>query len=277
VNDLKKKYASLLSFLRNKETAVIAFSGGVDSSFLLKAMKDADMNMLAVTAVSETMPKKDILRSLSFAEKTGVEHMLIQTDELSNDAFVKNPHDRCYYCKDELFQKIRKIAEGKSYDHVFDGSNADDRHDYRPGRKALHLHGVISPLAACAFTKNDIRAVAKELELNIWDSPSSPCLSSRFPYGQKITVSALNRVEKAENFLGTLGVRELRVRDHGDTARIEVHDADMHLFLDPDIRHRVADELRSLGYSFISLDLEGFRSGSLNRTLKHCTLNSEDP
>ena len=261
------KFPRLLSFLRESESAVLAFSGGVDSSFLLKAMKEAQMKVLAVTAISGTMPKKDVENCLSVIREIGVAHRTIRTEELSNESFLKNTPERCFFCKNDLFGRLKKIAETEGYRHLFDGSNAEDLLDHRPGRKAAALHGVTSPLADHGFTKDQIRALSKGLGLKTWDRPSSPCLSSRFPYGRRITVEGLLRVEKAEEFIRALGVRELRVRDYGDSARIEVGEEDMAIVLTRNNRHLITENLRSLGYEYVSIDLEGFRSGNMNRTI----------
>lgn len=268
MSEIKQKFSDLISLLQKTESAVLAFSGGVDSSFLLKAMKISGMRMMAVTAFSETMPEKDFVKSIAFAEETDAEHLLIKTEELTKNAFVSNSPERCFYCKDELFKKIRAVADEKAYIYIFDGNNSDDLHDYRPGRKAADLHGVRSPLAECNFTKKEIRIMSKELGLKTWNQPSSPCLSSRIPYGQRITLPALMRIEKAEEFLRTFGIYDIRVRDHGDTARIEVTEEDMHIFFSSENRRLVVKTLKSLGYSFISLDLEGYKSGSMNRVLE---------
>ncbi len=199
LNDLK--FNDLLSSLRKAPSAVLAYSGGVDSSLLLKAMKLSGTRFLAVTAFSETMPEKDLNRAVSFAKELGVEHLVIHTDELSNESFLSNPPDRCFFCKEELFRKLRGIAEDRNYKHIFDGTNTDDLRDYRPGLKAAALYGVRSPLAEKGFSKEDIRSISRELGLSTWDHPSSPCLSSRFPYGRRITLSGLKQVEKAEEFL----------------------------------------------------------------------------
>lgn len=277
---LPRKFSDLLSFLRKSKSAVLAFSGGVDSSFLLKAMDMSGMRLLAVTAVSKTIPGKDALRAEAFARSAGVEHLVIRTEELRNEAFAGNPPDRCFHCKDELFRKLRVIAEEGGYGSIFDGSNADDLLDYRPGRKAAALHGVMSPLAECGFSKKEIRRMSRELGLSSWDQPSSPCLSSRFPYGRRITPEALARVEAAEAFITTFGPRDLRVRDHGDVARIEVNEEDIDILTRPENRRLITGKLRSLGYEFISLDLSGYRSGSMNRVLRmqnvKCKMQNED-
>lgn len=276
IPEVKQKFLLLVSFLREKKSGVLAFSGGVDSSFLLKAMKIADMRALAVTAVSETVPKNDISHAIRYAADVGAEHRIIRTEELRDERFVNNPPERCYYCKAELFKRIKVIAEQENYRYVFDGSNADDLNDYRPGRKAAERYGVVSPLIENNFTKEEIRLMARDLDLNIWNRPSSPCLSSRIPYGQRITQPALRMVEKAEEFLRKLGFHECRVRHHGDTARIEISESDIPCILDTEKRHMIAAALRSFGYDHISLDLEGYRSGNMNKAVHRCTMQRED-
>lgn len=265
---LNDRFNDLLSYLSAAESAVLAFSGGVDSSFLLKAIKLAGTRFLAVTASSETMSEKDFNHAVSFAKEAGVEHLVIHSEELSSESFVSNPPDRCFYCKEELFRKLRGIAADKNYRLLFDGTNADDLQDHRPGLKAAALYGVKSPLAEHGFSKQDIRAMSRDLGLSTWDRASSPCLSSRFPYGRRITLSGLSQVEKAEKFLGEFGLRELRVRNHGDIARIEVNEDDMHILLEPQNRRKITEALKAIGFSFVSLDLEGYISGSMNRALE---------
>jgi uncharacterized protein len=262
-----EKFSCLLSSLRSAGSAVLAFSGGVDSSFLLKAMQLSGMRSLAVIAVSETMPRRDSQHAVTFAEGAGVEYLVVHTDELANEAFVSNPPDRCFFCKEELFGKLRAIAAERDYHHLFDGTNADDLKDYRPGLKAAARFGVRSPLAENGFSKEEIRRMSRNLGLSTWDRPSSPCLSSRFPYGKRITLAGLRQVEQAEEFLLGLGLRELRVRNHGEIARIESTEKDMPKFLDPATRGKIITELKALGFSFVALDLEGYSSGSLNRSL----------
>lgn len=263
----EQKFSALLSLLKESGSALLAFSGGVDSSFLLKAMQLSGMKVLAVTALSDTMPADDYDSAVAFAKAEGVEHIVIRSSELDNEEFTRNAPDRCFHCKDGLFGRLTAIARERGFMHVFDGSNADDLSDYRPGRKAAAAHQVRSPLAESGFSKAEIRERSRELGLATWDRPSSPCLSSRFPYGQRITIAALKRVEAAESFIKTFGIHEVRVRDHGETARIEVGEEDFRTFLDPGTRRLVAEKLRSLGYSFISVDLEGYRTGSMNRVL----------
>lgn len=246
------------------ESAVIAYSGGVDSTFLLKAAAFSGIRLMAVTGFSSTMPEQDLRDAGKFAEALGVPHKVIETAELDNDDFVKNPPDRCYHCKIELFGRLRLIAESEGYRFVLDGSNLDDLDDWRPGRRAAAALDVRSPLIEARMRKQDIRELSRALGLPTWDKPSSPCLSSRFPYGERITLDGLKRVESAESFLRSLGFREFRVRHHGDTARIEIREEDMPVMLDPGVRTSVAEKLKALGYKFITLDLEGFRSGRMN-------------
>lgn len=264
---MSKKLTRLIEILKDMENAILAFSGGVDSTFLLKALKLSGIRVLAVTAYSETMPEHDFIDAKKMAEEIGIAHKIIETSELEIEDFIKNPQDRCFYCKDELFRKLKEIASANGYGFVLDGSNLDDMNDWRPGRKAAVKHGVRSPLVEAGFTKDDIREVSRELGLSTWDRPSSPCLSSRIPYGQRITKDDLRRVAMAEGFLRAIGFHEIRVRDHGETARIEVSEEEIPKILDSSIRKAVIEKLKSVGYKFISLDLEGYRSGSMNRVL----------
>lgn len=262
------QFLDLVTSLKECGSAVLAFSGGVDSSFLLAVMKTAQMRILAVTAISETMPRQDKDASTALAGELEVEHRFIHTGELQSESFVRNTPDRCYFCKDELFRNLQAIAKEEGFQHVFDGSNSDDMTDYRPGRRAALLHAVRSPLAEQGLSKDRIRALSRELGLKNWDRPSSPCLSSRIPYGRRITAEALRRVGQAEEFIVSLGIREARVRDYDECARIEVNEDDMHVLLNPTNRRIITEKLRSLGYHFVSMDLEGYRSGNMNRVLE---------
>lgn len=254
----------LIDILREMESAVIAFSGGADSSFLLKAAALAGIKVLAVTGFSPTMSQRDFEDAKEMAAGVGVPHVIIETHELGIDEFRENPPDRCYYCKDELFRKLKGIASSEGYRFVLDGSNLDDLDDWRPGRRAAVEHGVRSPLVEAALRKEDVRRLSLELNLTSWNRPSSPCLSSRFPYGEPITIEALRRVEAAEDFLRSLGVGELRVRHHGDMARVEVRGEDIGEMLSPETRVKVVERFKALGYKFVTLDLEGFISGKMN-------------
>lgn len=257
----------LITILREMESAVIAYSGGVDSTLLLKAAALSGIRLMAVTGASPTMPRQDFIDAGEMAKVIGVPHTIIETSELEKEDFRQNPPDRCFHCKSELFAKLGRIAASDGYRYVLDGSNLDDLDDWRPGRKAAQAHGVRSPLAEAGLRKQDIRELSLELNLPTWNKPSSPCLSSRFPYGEPITEEALAMVESAENVLKSFGFREFRVRHHGETARIEIRETDIPKFLDPGIRVSVTRRLRALGYRFVTLDLEGFRSGRLNEAV----------
>jgi uncharacterized protein len=247
------------------ESAVLSYSGGVDSTFLLKVMHRANIRTLAVTAHSEITPYSDFMSAMQMVEEFGIDHMVIKTDELSNEDFVQNSPDRCFICKNERFRLLTDIARSKGYTFVLDGSNVDDIMDYRPGIKAAEKNNVRSPLIESGFTKQEIRECSKHLGLSTWDNPSSPCLASRFPYGQRITKYLLKRVERAEDFLKSLGFNNVRVRDHGGVARIEVDVDNIELFLVPQTRKKISEQLKTLGYIFISLDLDGYMRGSLNK------------
>ncbi len=248
---------------------VIAFSGGVDSTFLLKAASLSGLvDILAVTGQSESLPEQELSFTKKIAGSLNVKHEIILTEELKDNNYSGNPPDRCYYCKKELFTKLRDIASRENYFHVLDGTNADDAHDIRPGRRAAMENNVKSPLLDAGFTKNEIRKISKELGLPTWNKPAAPCLSSRFPYGHPITAEGLLRVDKAEAFIRELGIKELRVRSHLNVARIEVTPADFPKITEDSTRGEIVDFLKSLGYENITLDLRGFRSGSLNEVLK---------
>lgn len=265
---MRNKFDRLTRILAEMGSAVIAYSGGVDSTFLLKAACLSGMRTLAVTGYSPTMPEDDLEEARRIAGIICVPHMVIETDELGVDSFVKNPVDRCFYCKDELFGKLKDIAVLEGYGFVLDGSNLDDLGDWRPGRRAASKHGVRSPLSEAGLTKEEIRTLSFELGLQTWDKPASPCLSSRFPYGEPISFEALRRVDAAEKFLRTFGFREFRVRHFGETAKIELKEEDIHIMLEPTVRNAITEKLKELGYKFVTLDLEGFRSGKLNITQK---------
>ncbi len=258
------KYQKLLSILHDIESAVLAFSGGVDSTFLLKALKESGIRTLAVTAYSETMPAAELESAVTLAKIVDVTHRVIMTDEMSNPDFIRNPRDRCFYCKDELFSRLAAIARAEEYRFVIDGSNKDDLADWRPGSQAAARHGVRSPLLEAGLSKDEIRALSRKMGLPTWSKPASPCLSSRFPYGIQITKDGLKRVEHAEAFLKGLGFGDLRVRSHNDMARIEVDPGELSRFFDSEMRESVVKELKKLGFKYVSIDLEGFRSGKLN-------------
>lgn len=264
-----KKYNNLLESLKKMERVIIAFSGGVDSTFLLKAATLSGLtDILAVTGQSESLPERELSFAKEIAGSLNVKHKIIATEELRDDNYSENPPDRCYYCKKELFTKLSDIASKENYLYILDGTNADDAHDRRPGRRAAGENGVKSPLLDAGLSKNEIREISKALGLPTWDKPATPCLSSRFPYGHKITAEGLLRVDRAEAFIRGLGIKELRVRSHSNVARIEIHPEDFPKVTEDRTRKKIVDFLKSLGYEYITLDLRGFRSGSSNEVLK---------
>jgi pyridinium-3,5-biscarboxylic acid mononucleotide sulfurtransferase len=263
------KVDHLRSLLGELDTALVAFSGGVDSSFLLHVAAGVlGPRCLALTTVSPTTPAGDLDDARALAAALGVEHVVHATDELAVPGYAENPVDRCYLCKDNLFVICRDEAARRGIGVIVDGANLDDLGDHRPGLGAASEHGVRHPLVEAGMTKADIRAASRAAGLATWDRPASPCLSSRFPYGTRITHEGLARVAAAEDALRALGFRELRVRVHDRVARIEVDVDAMPRLLDPEVRGRVTDRLRSLGFAYVTLDLDGFRSGSLNETLR---------
>lgn len=266
---LQVKFAALGKNLTSLESVLVAFSGGVDSSFLLKAAVDilGPENVLAVTAESETYQQFEREEAEANARLIGARHMVIHTEELANPDFASNPPDRCYHCKDELFGKLREMARTMGIRHVVDGTNFDDLSDIRPGRKAAMENEVVSPLAAAGLTKDDIRSLSRELGLPTWNKPAMACLSSRFPYGTGITTELLDRVAAAEACLRGLGFTQFRVRHHGDIARIEVSRDALPKFLDDEVSREIIARLKELGYVYVTLDLEGYRTGSMNEVL----------
>ncbi len=266
--ELNKKIDGLAAILRDMKSLVVAFSGGVDSTFLLKAAWDIlGGNVLAVIARSETYPEGEYRDALAFAAEIDAPFLVIDTGELKNENFSSNPPDRCYYCKSELFCKLTEIARERGLAFVADGSNLDDTEDFRPGTRASREIGVRSPLKEAGFTKDDIRRVSRELGLSSWDKPSQACLSSRFPYGTEITQERLDMISLAEEFLAGLGLRCCRVRYHGDIARIEVPAADMQMFIDPELAGRIYGRFNEIGFTYVTLDIKGYRTGSMNEVL----------
>jgi uncharacterized protein len=265
---LDEKFSNLKNRLKAMDRVIIAFSGGVDSTFLLKAASMSGLReVLAVTGQSESMPAEEFSFTKEITCSLHVKHRIISTDELKDENYFNNPPDRCYYCKKELFRKLKDIAGKENFPFILDGTNSDDGKDWRPGRRAADEEGVESPLFDVGLSKDEIRELSKSLGLPTWNKPATPCLSSRFPYGQKITAESLERVSRAETFLKKFGVKELRVRDHSDVARIEIHPEDFNRIMDTSVRKEIVDYLKSIGFTYITLDLEGFRSGSGNEFL----------
>lgn len=258
------KYKELQARLGSLKRVVVAFSGGVDSTFLLKAAMDTlgATDVLAVTANSETYPERECQSALALAREMGSSHIVIETSELNIPGYAENPTNRCYFCKNELFSHLLPIAFQKGYNHVVFGAIADDLGDFRPGLRAATERGVIAPMQEVMLFKREIRFLSREMGLQTWDKPSFACLSSRIPYGEIITQEKLTMVDQAEEFLMQLGFRQVRVRHHEKTARIEVLQEELiHL---TEVSSMVVEKLKQIGYVYVTLDLQGFRSGSMN-------------
>lgn len=278
------KIEKLNRILKSMPSALIAFSGGVDSSFLCAIAKKALGNkVLAVTAVSETYPKNELKDAKTIAKLLGIKHKVIFTKEFDDKSFVSNPPKRCYYCKKELFSKLKDIAKNNKIKFILDASNLDDLKDYRPGSKAKKELGIRSPLQEAGLTKEEIRKFSKKLKLPTWNKPSLACLASRFAYGERLTKKKLSNIEKAENYLKSHGFKQVRVRSHGPIARVEIEQFRKYNGFQNDIIKNIVGSapacrqagyiaplvkmLKRSGYKYITLDLEGFRSGSMNETL----------
>jgi pyridinium-3,5-biscarboxylic acid mononucleotide sulfurtransferase len=266
IPELKNKYTKLKSILCELQSVVIGFSGGVDSSLLLKVASDVlGSNAVAVIGTSETYPQNEQREAVAIAKMIGIQPIEVATKEIDNPQYSKNPTDRCYHCKTELFGILSVIAKERGIRWVADGSIVDDLGDFRPGMKAKNEQNVRSPLLEAGLTKNDVRELSKELGLPNWDKPSFACLSSRFPYGYEITREALGKIDRAESFLRERGFKNLRVRNHDEkTARIEVGINEMHKFMDPKIRSEIVAFMKEIGFMYITLDLQGYRTGSMN-------------
>lgn len=263
---LRGKYERLLTYLRDLESTLVAFSAGVDSTFLLFAARQAlGDKVLAATGLSETYPEEEIAEARQLTEQMGVRHIMVRTEELTDPRYTLNSHQRCFFCKMELYGKLLALARELGFAAVIDGTNADDLSDYRPGLRAAHRLGVRHPLADVGLTKQEIRHLSRLFGLRTWDKPAYACLSSRFPYGTPITVEKLKQVAAAERVLRELGFRAFRVRHHDQIARLELQPEDFARALEH--RLEIAQRLHALGYAFVTLDLEGYRSGSFNRQI----------
>jgi len=271
--NLNEKYEKLKRFIREKgkDGVVIAFSGGVDSSTLTALCHEIlGEKAVAVTAISPTYPPEEIEEAKKVAQEIGIKHILIETNELSDENFVRNPENRCYYCKRELLSTLKSVAEKLGFKAVFEGTNFSDLSDHRPGFKAVReMENVYSPWAENRFLKEEIRMIAKSIGLSVSDKPPLACLSSRIPFGERITAERLIRVGKAEQVIRKItGIRQLRVRDHNGLARIEAGKDERRLLFDTEVMDKIADELKKLGFKYVTMDLEGYRTGSMLLTLR---------
>jgi len=267
--DLDAKYERLLQIIRDLKRVVVAFSAGVDSTFLLRAAREAlgPDAVVAVTGRSESLAKAELEQSVELARCLGVEQVFVDTDEFEDPNYLANPTNRCYYCKTDLFKHLNRFAADRGYHAVLTGVNYDDQSDWRPGIQAGQEQNVRAPLAEAGLTKDEIRVLSARMGLPTHDKPASPCLSSRIQYGEQITPEKLERIDRAERFLRSLGFRECRVRHHDNLARVEVPAEQIERLSSPQIRAKVDAALREFGYTFVTIDLRGFRSGSMNEVI----------
>jgi len=266
---VEEKFARLKEIFLSMGRVVVAYSGGVDSTFLLRVAQETlgNENVLAVTALSPLFPERELAGAKRMAQEMGVKHILIESNELEIEGFSKNPSNRCYFCKKELFEKMQHLARKEAISYVVEGSTLDDERDHRPGRRAIQELGIRSPLQDARFAKEDVRELSRTLGLPTWDKASFACLASRFPYGEEITPEGLRMVDEAEDFLFSLGFKQVRVRHYQSLARIEVYPEEMSRLMNGSLREKIVNRLKKIGYRYVTLDLQGFRSGSMNEVL----------
>ena len=265
---LLQKRSDLVNILEQMRSVIVAYSGGVDSAFLAAVANETlGRKALSVTAVSPSLAPSELEEATDLANRIGLNFMTIETNEIERPDYQANNPDRCFFCKDELYTHLVRFAEEEAFDSIVNGTNVDDLGDYRPGIEAAKQYGVRSPLVEAELTKDDIRALSRDMHLPTWDKPAQACLSSRIPYGTTVTVEALTKIAKAEQFLRSKGFKQLRVRHHETIARIEIEPSDFSAITSEPLRSEINQEFKNIGYSYITLDLDGFRSGSLNEIL----------